>query len=445
MRRSPLIEGGDAMNEYSKQLKKYILNIIREMAKEPEKFITSGKNHLCRKRKWDFSTLMRFILSFGSNSLGHEVGNFFEYQEGFPTVSSFVQQRQKLDYSAFRYLFDKFNECIDDHPVLFKHYRLLAVDGSDLTLPYNPRENNVIADNHVSTLHLNALYDVCNKRFLDVVIQQALKENEYDAACKLVDRISEKHPVILLADRGFENYNLFAHVEERLFDYVIRVKDVNSNGILAGLELPDTQEFDVTKRIVITRHSTGPAAIMPGVYKYFSKKYRFDYIENSKCPDYEMYIRFVRFQLSENSYEVLATSLPEELFSMEDLKELYQLRWGIETGFRELKYILGLAAFHSKKENSILQEIFARLIMYNFSMCIIQKISIKEKDRSHQLQVNFTQATKICLNFFRYRGNEPPYNIETTLQRFLLPIRPNRKRQRITVGTCVVPFNYRLA
>ena len=349
------------------------------MAKEPEKFITSSKNHLCRKRKWDFSTLMRFILSFGSNSLGYEVGNFFEYQEGFPTVSSFVQQRQKLDYSAFRYLFDKFNECIDDHPVLFKQYRLLAVDGSDLTLPYNPKENNVIADNHVSTIHLNALYDVCNKRFLDVVIQQALKENEYDAACQLVDRISEKHPVILLADRGFENYNLFAHVEERLFDYVIRVKDITSNGILSGLELPDAPEFDVTKRIVITRHSTGPAAIMPGVYKYFSKKYRFDYIENSKCPDYEMHIRFVRFQLSETNYEVLATSLPEETFSVMDLKELYQLRWGIETGFRELKYILGLAAFHSKKENSILQEVFARLIMYNFSMCIIQKVSIKEK------------------------------------------------------------------
>lgn len=445
MRRSLLIEGGDAMNVYSKQLKNYILDIINEMAKEPERFITSDKKHLCRKRKWDFSTLMRFILSFGSNSLGHEVGNFFEYQDGFPTVSAFVQQRQKLDYSAFRYLFEKFNECIDDQPVLFKEHRLLAVDGSDLTLPYNPRENNVIADHHVSTLHLNALYDVCNKRFLDVVIQQALKENEYDAACKLIDRISEKYPVILLADRGFENYNLFAHVEERLFDYVIRVKDVTSNGILSGLELPDTQEFDVTKRIVITRHSTGPAAIMPSVYKYISKKCRFDYIENSKSPDYEMYIRFVRFQLSENNYEVLATSLPEELFSVMDLKELYQLRWGIETGFRELKYILGLAAFHSKKENSILQEIFARLIMYNFSMCIIQKVSITEKDRSHQLQVNFTQATKICLNFFKYRGNEPPYNLETTIQRFLLPIRPNRKRQRVAVGTCVVPFNYRLA
>lgn len=176
--RRPLIEGGDAVNEYSRQLKNYILDIISEKAKEPERFIT---------------------------------------------FSAFVQQRQKLDYSAIRYLFDKFNECIDDHPVLFKHYRLLAVDGSNLTLPYNPRENNVIADNHVSTLRLNALYDVCNKRFLDVVIQQPLKEDEYGAACKLLDRISEKHPVILLADRGLENDNLFAHVEERLFDYVIRV------------------------------------------------------------------------------------------------------------------------------------------------------------------------------------------------------------------------------
>ena len=40
------------------------------------------------------------------------------------------------------------------------------------------------------------------------------------AACELVDRISEKHPVIIMADRGYENYNLFVHIEERLFDYV---------------------------------------------------------------------------------------------------------------------------------------------------------------------------------------------------------------------------------
>ena len=45
------------------------------------------------------------------------------------------------------------------------------------------------------------------------------------------------------------------------------------------------------------------------------------------------------------------------LVTTEDLKEIYHQRWGIETGFRELKYILGMSAFHSKQENSILQEI----------------------------------------------------------------------------------------
>ncbi len=432
------------MDVYATQLKKVLSTSIKEISEHSTDYVILNKNHLSRKRKWDLPTLIHFILSAGSNSLGYEIGEFFEYKKGFPSVSSFVQQRQKLHYSAFQTLFDSFNTRTTKRPKLFKKYRILSVDGTNLSLPYNPKEKNIIAENHVSTLHLNALYDVINKQFLDVLVQRALQKNECGAACELVDRISEQYPVILLADRGYENYNLFAHVEERLFDYVIRIKDSKNKGIIAGINLPDTEEYDVTKRIVITRHSTGPAAIMSSTYKYLTKKARFDYVKDSKSPDYEMQIRFVRFRLSEDNYEVLATSLTEKEFSAEDLKELYHLRWGIETGFRELKYILGIAAFHSKKENSILQEVFARLIMYNFSMKIAQKVSIKEKDRRYQLQVNFTQAAKICINFFKHQNEQPPYSIEATIQRFLLPIRPNRKRQRQSVSTTVVSFNYRL-
>jgi len=433
------------MNTYANKIKNEMFEIIHEMACTPDKFAASDIPCFCRKRKLDFSTLMRFVLSFGSNSLGYELGEFFEYENGFPSVSAFVQQRKKLSYSAMEYLFHQFNQRIETEPSLFRNYRLLAVDGSDLTLPYNPKEDNVIAENHVSTLHLNALFDVCSKQFVDATVQKFQKENECDAACQMVDRISDQYPVIVMADRGYENYNLFAHIEERLFDYVIRIKDATGSGMLSGMELPEKEEFDCTKDVVITRHSTGPAAINRMKYKYFTKKARFDYIENSKSPDYEITIRFVRFKLTEDSYEVLATSLPPEIFSTEDLKEIYRQRWGIETGFREIKYILGLAAFHSKQENSILQEIFARLVMYNFSMCITRGIRPKEKDRRYQLQVNFTQAIRICLNYFKYRGNEPPYDIEATIQRFVSPIRPNRKRKRTPTGTCVVPFNYRLA
>ncbi|WP_054743093.1 transposase [Cellulosilyticum ruminicola] len=105
----------------------------------------------------------------------------------------------------------------------------------------------MIGKNHVLTLHLNAAFDVETKQFVDAVVQKGIKENECSAACELVDKLLEKYPVIIMADRGYENYNLFVHIEERLFDYIIRIKDVKSNGILSGLDLPDTETFDVTK------------------------------------------------------------------------------------------------------------------------------------------------------------------------------------------------------
>lgn len=444
----PLVEGGVVMNTHANKMKSCLLEIIKEMASDPERFATK-KGCFSRNRKFDFETLIKFILSLGSNSLGHQIGEFFEYKEGFPTVSAFVQQRKKLDYSALKYLFQEFNTRSNLALTLFKGYRLLAIDGSDLSLPYNPAEDNVIGSNHLSTLHLNAAFDVETKQFVDAVVQKGIKENECGAACELVDSLTDEHPVIITADRGYESYNLFAHIEERLFDYVIRVKDVGSNGMLSGMDLPGAETFDVTKQVVITRQSTGPAAVNPKKYKYFTKQSRFDFIENSKAPDYEMTIRFVRFKITDDTYESIATSLPEDRFSIDELKEIYRRRWGIETGFREVKYILGLRAVHSKQENSILQEIYARLVMYNFSMSITlntpPKLKGKEKDLKHHLQVNFTQATRICLHFFKFRGLEPTYDIEATIRRFLLPIRPNRQRQRIAVSTTVVSFNYRLA
>ena len=68
-------------------------------------FNLSGKPAFCRKSKFNFSTLIQFIFSFGCNSLGHEIGEFFEYRKkGFPTVSAFVQQRKKTQLHCLRHI-----------------------------------------------------------------------------------------------------------------------------------------------------------------------------------------------------------------------------------------------------------------------------------------------------------------------------------------------------
>lgn len=433
------------MNLNAKNLKDCLKECISEIvARHNDYSLVSGA--FSRTRKWPLDKLIHFILSFGSQSLGTEILKYFQFQNGSPSVSSFVQQRKKLSFRAMEDLFKLFYHRTASTPVLFKGYRIAAIDGSELSLPYNPKEGNVIGENHYSTLYINSLYDVCSKVFMDVVIQHGNERNETDAACIMVDRLPENDPVIIMADRGYENYNLFAHIEERLFDYVIRIRDIGTAKTMsAGFDFPSNGPFDLTRDAVITRHSTGPCIVNRIKYKYFSKTARFDYIKDSKCDDYELTIRFVRFQLENGSYELIATSLSEDEFSADELKELYQLRWNIEIGFREAKYILGIEAFHSKQENSICQEIYSRIIMYNFSMLITANIKILEKDLKHPQQINFSKAVRICIAFFRQTENGPPINVESTIARFLLPIRPNRSRPRDTVSACVVSFNYRLA
>ena len=56
------------------------------------------------------------------------------------------------------------------------------------------------------------------------------------------------------------------------------------------------------------------------------------------------------------------TNLPQENFPPVEIKKIYGMRWGIETSFRQLKHTIGLNNYHSQKPDSILQEIYTRMV-----------------------------------------------------------------------------------
>lgn len=284
-----------------------------------------------------------------------------------------------------------------------------------------------------------------NKQYIDVVIQNLHEFNETDAAVTMLDRLPENFPTILVADRGYENYNLFAHTEERLFDYVVRLRTSKSSCMFSGMGLPENTEFDITKDVVITRNSTGPHYVEPRKYKYMTKGARFDFIKTSKNPDYPMMIRFVSIKLDNGEYELLATSLSEDVFPLAKLQELYNLRWGIETSFRQLKHIMGMIFFHTKRADCVIQEIYSHLILYNFSMLIANHISISDKKRKYKYLINYSQVIKVCMEFFRLSNNSPPFHLKTILQRFLLPERKGRSYTRKVYPQGAKAFNYRLS
>lgn len=86
--------------------------------------------------------------------------------------------------------------------------------------------------------------------------------------------------------------------------------------------------------------------------------------------------------------------LPGKEFPIAKIKELYYRRWGIETSFRELKYAIGLASLHGKKKEFMLQEVFARLVLYNYTSLIAHSVELPKGKR-----VNFSVAAYFADNF----------------------------------------------
>ena len=121
-------------------------------------------------------------------------------------------------------------------------------------------------------------------------------------------------------------------------------------------------------------------------------------------------MRLACFKIAENSYETVVTNLNAADFPPAELKKLYNMRWGIETSFRELKYTVGLLHFHAKKVEHIYQEIFARLIMYNFTELITSPVILRKADNKYAYKANFTVAVHVCRQFFL--GNVSPPDVE---------------------------------
>jgi hypothetical protein len=183
-------------------------------------------------------------------------------------------------------------------------------------------------------------------------------------------------------------------------------------------------------------------------YRFIPHNASFDYLpEKTRKADpvifYELKFRVVRFEIGTESYETVLTNLDKDAYPATELKRLYAARWGIETSFRDLKYTLGMLDFHSKKVMCIHQEIYAHLIMYNFSEMITSHVVIAKKQRKHTYKANFSVAVHMCRLFFYERASPP--NLETIIARNLIPIRPERHRTRNLTAKIFHGFLYRVA
>ncbi|MEE3394111.1 MAG: transposase, partial [Lachnospiraceae bacterium] len=306
-----------------KHVKKLLSSAVAEVAGTPEDYCVNPDRDFTRTRKISLQKLISGIINMECKSLHNELIDMFKGTSDIPSVSAFVQQRDKLKPEAFEAVFNKFTARLTvnsgDMPVL-------AVDGSDVRLPINPDDKLTYLPGSrtqapYNSLHINALYDLNKHLYRAVVIQNGTQRDECSALQQLVDR-SDIPLALVIADRGYESYNNLAHIQEKGWFFLIRIKDGNY-GIKNGFDLPTEDCFDMSIVLNLTRKQTKKVKGLlkdRNHFRYIANSSPFDYLpQYSRKADplifYTLKFRIVRFKISEHYYETVITNLPAEKYS----------------------------------------------------------------------------------------------------------------------------------
>lgn len=416
--------------------------------KYKEEYGELKKSNFSRKRVLTRETMIKLPLSFGGGSLNKEL-----HEAGINvTASAFSQQRDKLSSMLFEEVFEQFNNIHHDTKT-YKGYKVLAVDGTTVNMPRNPKSDTFVTydgnPKGYNQYHVNPLYDVLNKTYQHCVIQPQPQQDEVGALTFMLQWYNFTEKTLIVADRGYESYNVFCHLMNTPnVDFLIRVKQNNS--AMREIKKLPMMELDTDVSFVIsttqTKFDKENNHILLQVQKNKDRIYspktnagRWDFPS-----PYPMKFRVVRILLDTGEYETLATSLPRSITPSE-IKELYHARWGIETAFRELKYGIGLVNLHSKKSDSVRQEIFAAMTMSNFCSRIASTIVMKQKkDNMYEYKVNMKMAIYLCKKFYRME-NADANQLMHDIAKYTEPIRQGRSDERNLKAKSFVGFVYRVS
>ncbi len=388
-----------------------------------------SKNHFTRTRKQTFSHILLFMINMIRKSLAVEIENFINFldrrtSERF-TKSAFVQARKKIKPEVFKHLSQSLiKEFYTDNESAiktWKGFRLLAIDGSRITLPITKELKAIYGEtkNQSSTTIVQArcsvLYDVENNYVIDAKLAP-LKQGERELALKHL--LYCKKGDLLIYDRGYPSYNFIDHHIQRKIDYLIRVKVNFSQTII---------DFEKRKK-----HSE-IVNIYPGKNTKLSDK---PYTKNTPIR-----VRLIRIELPKGGVEILMTSLLDDReYSSKVFKELYSKRWGVETFYDELKNKLKVEHFSGYSNQSILQDFYAALFISNIQTLIESELEEDLEQQNKCRKYNYKINTNLSYGFLKNRvlelflTQDSMEKVVLELKKLFLehqiPIRPNRSFSR---------------
>lgn len=418
-----------------------------------------------RKRSLDAFTVLKMPINMQGNCLSKEIDDALDDNSpnggDIVSVSAYVQQKAKLSPKCFEHIFHVFNDKFPAKTKLNDKYFVFAFDGTDLDQLWNPKsQNRILVKNNQSycQIHNNAMYNLLDNTYQDCILQAKAQMDERGATLRMLKRLDCIHPYIAIMDRGYESFNLIENCN-RLPNcyYVIRAR---TGGIKEISALPDkTCNMDITCRVTISNHYYTMNHKKENIHliSHVKHHYKTSFSKNTRyqCWDFGNFcdIKFRACKIKVNDpdtgkeeWEVLLTNLDRQEFPLEQMKELYHLRWGIESSFRKLKYDLGSIQFHSKQDRFVEMEIYAHMAMFNVVSLINNQAYVPQHDCKYQYMINFKMSCSIVHKRYPVSSsNENFIGILIRISKYVVPIRPGRKDKRNLKAKSAVYYMYRVA
>ncbi len=319
-----------------------------------------------------------------------------EYNIEEVSTPALLKQREKLNENIFKDLTKeslvRFYKEFPQEVKTYKGYIIGAIDGSDCEVP-NTKETreryksiNSKNEERVARIKLSNCYDVINGYVLDTEIAE-YKHWEVDLAMKHIEStnyITKYFSIIYVMGRGYFSLATMYHLMKDDTKFLIRLNKKYLKPEQNSMETSD-------EKIEI--------------------KYQYDRIRNYKDKDEEFYnyyesgntirVRMVNVELPTGEIETIATNIEKGKLLSEDISKIYQLRWGIETSYHELKESMQVTNISSSKDTIIKQEIYSQMTMYNIVRSIANDLNtqINQEGFKHPMKVNFNMAVGFTKRF----------------------------------------------
>lgn len=387
------------------------------------------------------------ILNFKS-SIQRELDSFYkavsssDFNIRQVTKGAFTQARAKLNPWAFKRLNEVAVETFynEAEHYLWHDMRLLAIDGTRLTLPNHPsiieefgqQKYGPNADSPRSLAIGSMLYDVLNHLTIDAQIA-SYNSSERALLMEHLEKVNKGD--LLLLDRGYPCFWLLFLLKAKGIEFCVRLTDN------WWKEVQDFVSSDEQERIVTFK--------LPAKDLDKLKEYPPQSTEPIQC-------RLIKVPLENGNTQILCTSLlDQQKYKNSEFKNLYHYRWNEEETYKLLKSRIELENFSGKTAKAVKQDFFGKVFLMTLCAAYAHPIEDKviseynaDKNRKHTQKINRTAAISMTQNiligvFIKDNYHKAIEAFDDIVRKTREIIRPNRSNPRNPKRKKVYHMNYK--